>query len=44
MEQEGESGNIKSVFHKNKRPININEVDIEEMVLSHKISHRDSFK
>ena len=40
MEQEavyfGENGIIKSAFHKNKRPININEVDIEEIVLSHK--------
>ena len=32
----GENGIIKSAFHKNKRPININEVDIEEIVLSHK--------
>ena len=31
----GENGIIKNVFHKNKRPININEVDIEEIVLSH---------
>ena len=40
MEQEavyfGENGIIKSVFHKSKRPININEEDIEEIVLSHK--------
>ena len=40
MEQElvyfGENSIIKSTFHKNKRPININEVDIEEIVLSHK--------
>ena len=40
MEQEavyfGENGIIKSAFYKNKRPININEVDIEEIVLSHK--------
>ena len=40
MEQErvyfGENGIIKSVFHIIKRPININEVDIEEIVLSHK--------
>ena len=49
MEQEavyfGENGIIKSAFHKNKRPININEVDVEEIVLSHKKSHgKDSFK
>ena len=49
MEQEavyfGENGIIKSVFHKNKKPIKINEVDIEEIVLSHKISYsKDSFK
>ena len=40
MEQEsvyfGKNGIIKSVFHKNKGPININEVDIKEIVLSHK--------
>ena len=40
MEQEAvyfrENGIIKSAFHKNKRLININEVDIEEIVLSHK--------
>ena len=41
----GENGIIKSAFHKNKRPININEVDIEEIVLSHKKSYiKDSFK
>ena len=40
-----ENGIIKSASHKNKRPININEVDIEEIVLSHKKSYgRDSFK
>ena len=43
MEQEAvyfaENGIIKSAFHKNKRPININEVDIEEIVLSHKKSY-----
>ena len=37
MEQEvfyfGENGIIKSAFHKYKKPININEVDIEEIVL-----------
>ena len=40
MEQDavyfGENGIIKSVFHKNKRPINLNEVDIKEIVLSRK--------
>ena len=49
MEQEavyfGETGIIKSPFHKNKRPTNINEVDIEEIVLSHKKPDtEDSFK
>ena len=49
MEQElvyfGENSIIKSTFHKNKRPININEVDTEEMVLSHKrLQSKDSFK
>ena len=49
MEQEavyfGENGVIKSAFHENKRPININEADVEEIVLFHKKSHRkDSFK
>ena len=43
MEQEavyfGENGIIKSAFHKSKRPININEVDIEEIVLFHKKSY-----
>ena len=32
----GENGIIKSVFYKNKRPININEVDVKEIVLFHK--------
>ena len=36
MEQEavyfGKNGIIKSAFHKNKKPIIINEVDIEEIV------------
>ena len=36
MEQEavyfGENSIIKSGFHKNKGPINVNEVDIEEIV------------
>ena len=40
MEQEavyfGENGIFKSAFHKNKKPINANKVDIEEIVLSHK--------
>ena len=49
MEQEavyfGETGTIKSAFHKNKRPNNINEVDIEEIVLSNKKSYsKGSFK
>ena len=30
----GENGIIKSAFHKNKRPINSNKVDGEEIVLS----------
>ena len=49
MEQEavyfGENGIIKSAFHKNTKPININKGDIEEIVLSHKKSYgKDSFK
>ena len=49
MEQEAvyfeESCIIKSTFYKNKTPININEVDIEEIVLSHKKSYsKDSFE
>ena len=49
MEQEavyfGENGIIKSAFHKNKRLININEVDTKEILLSHKVSYsKDSFK
>ena len=40
MEQEtvyfGENGIIKSAFHKNKKPINVNEVHVEEIVSSHK--------
>ena len=49
MEQEavyfGENGIIKSAFHKNKRPININEVDIERIKLLDKRSYgKDSFK
>ena len=40
-----ENGIIKSAFHKNKRPININEIDIEEIVLSPKKSYsKDSVK
>ena len=35
----GENSIIKRAFYKNKRPININEVDIEEIVLSHKKSY-----
>ena len=35
----GENGIIESAFHKNKRPININEVHIEEIVLSHRKSY-----
>ena len=49
MEQEavyfGENGIIKSAFHKNQRPIIITEVNIKEIVLSHKKSYsKDSFK
>ena len=49
MEQEavyfGENSILKSAFHKNKRTININEVNIEEIVLSHEVSYsKDSFK
>ena len=43
MEQEavyfGENGIIKSAFHKNKRPININEIDTERTKLSDKKSY-----
>ena len=40
-----ENAIIKSAFHKNKKPININEVDIEEIVSSHKKSYgKNSFK
>ena len=39
------NGIVKSAFHKNKRPININEVDIEKIVLFHKKPNsKDSFK
>ena len=49
MEQEavyfGENGVIKKAFHKNRKPININEVNIVEIVLSHKKSYgKDSSK
>ena len=49
MEQEavhfGENSIIKSTFHKSKKPININEVDIKRIPLSDKKSHgKDSFK
>ena len=49
MEQEavyfGENGIIKSAFHKYERPINITEVNIWKIVLSHKTSYgKDSFK
>ena len=48
MEQEasyfGKNGIIKSAFHKNERPININEVDIERKKLSDEKSYgKDSF-
>ena len=43
MQQEavyfGENGIIKSAFHKNKKNTDINEVDVEEIVLSHKKSY-----
>ena len=35
----GENDIIKSAFHKNKRPINISEVDIEKIELSDKKSY-----
>ena len=49
MEQEvvhfGENSVIKSAFHKNKRPLNINEVDIKRIKLSDKKSYgKDSFR
>ena len=49
MEQEdihfGKNSIIKSAFHKNKKPININEVDIKRIALSNKKSlSKDSFK
>ena len=43
MEQEAlyfrENNIIKKAFHKNKNPIDINEVDVKEIVLSHKKSN-----
>ena len=49
MEQEtihfGENSIIKSAFHKNKKPININKVDIKRIALSDKKScGKDLFK
>ena len=49
MEQEAiyfrENGIIISAFHKNKKPININEVDVERIALSDKKSlNKNSFK
>ena len=49
MEQEavyfGENSIIKSPFHKNKKPININDIDIKRKALSDKKSYdKDSFK
>ena len=49
MEEEAvyfrENSIINSAFHKNKRPININEVDIKRIALSDKKSiSEDSFK
>ena len=41
----GENSIIKRAFHKNKKPININEVDIKRIALSNKKSlSKDSFK
>ena len=41
----GENSIIKRAFHKNKKPININEVDIKRIALSDKKSYgKDSFK
>ena len=37
----GENSIIKSIFHKNKKPIIINEVDIKGMALSEKLGSRD---
>ena len=35
----GENSIIKRAFHKNKKPININEVDIKRIALSNKKSY-----
>ena len=47
-EQEGihfrENSTIKSTFHKNKKPININEVDIKRTASDKKSYGKDSFK
>ena len=41
----GENSIIKSTFHKNKKTINVNKVDIKRIALSHKKSlSKDSFK
>ena len=41
----GENSIIKRAFHKNKKPININEVDIKRIASSDKRSYgKDSFK
>ena len=41
----GENGIIKRAFHKNKKPININEAGIKQIVLTYKKScSKDSFK
>ena len=41
----GENSIIKSLFHKNKKPINVNKVDIKRIALSDKKSlSKDSFK
>ena len=40
-----EKKKIKSAFDKNQKPINVNEIVIQEIILSHKKSHgKDSFK
>ena len=49
MEQEdlyvGENGVIKNAFHQNKKPININEVDIKKIISDKKsYGSKDSFK
>ena len=50
MDQEalhfGENSIMKNAFHKNKKPININEVDIKRIISSNKksYSNKDSFK